>query len=729
MSAAPDPGASATALTVALGRECAASLPEVKYALRALLRIAGYGARFVWQREGGPADITYGGAAAGMGMLHIPAAGHDFRRAGEQDATGSRHWNALPFLLFPGEPWQEPSAGPPARWPCDIVFATYWFLTGAREGTWKRDRWDNLHAHQWIPVRDGLLPEAPVSRWGSAIRAHFVARGYRALSHSWQRGAARAAFSFTHDVDYPQIIRWIEVPRLLMRRRRRGVRPALDVARGASHFWTFREWIELERRFGARPTFYFMARRGSLRQYAMGRPDDFYDVRAPEFTRLFGELRDAGCEIGLHASYRAYQSAETLRVEAERVAHASGGPVLGNRHHFWHLDPDDPNETLRRHELAGLRYDSSLGLEFFPGFRRGTCHPFHPFHPGERRELGVVQVPPAWMDDHFDRRMAENGITDPDATARRLLQTARDTGGVAVVDYHSRGMNAEFYPRYGPWLARLVETELDASLPCRTPGEIATEYQEAMRRLDLVSSDQAVGEAGAGAAPPIRLEIEAVTEPLTREVADLHYELFGNPDFNGHSVATLGPAFLAQAFYRLNLDNPDLHALVARADGRVVGFFVYAVRRSGVFAHLLRRHPLGLARAGLQALLTRPSTMPAFLANLRFLGGESLDFLREVPGWCVVIGVHPDARSPRFEQRAGVRVAVAMFDEAERRLQEAGCSAWYVAVRPDNAAVQGLLRRRGAEEAGMARAQGLEMRYYVKRFGEAPAVAPSSHAG
>lgn len=728
MSAGPSSGVAAgtpVPLTVALDRDLAPALAEVKYALRTLLRIAGYGCRYVWSDAGVTPHLVYGRATVPGALLHIPAAGHDFHSASMVDATGSRTWHDLPFLTFPGEEWRGDALG---SWPVDAVFATFWLLTGAREATWPRDRWDNLDASGWVLVRDRLLSQAPVSRWARAIREVAAGQGLPPLPMPWESGATRAAFSFTHDVDYPEIIRWIEAPRLLARRGIRGIGPAVGVLRGSNHFWTFREWMEFEHELGARPTFYFMARQGSLLRYALGRPDDFYDVRSPRFQGLFAELRGAGAEVGLHASYLAHQSAETIRVEAERVSHAAEVPVIGNRHHYWHLDPDDPNETLRRHELAGLQYDSSLGLEFYPGFRRGVCHPFRPFHPGERRELDTVQIPPAWMDDHFDRRLAVNGIRDPDAAASEILGTVRATGGVAVVDYHSRGMNADFYPRYGPWLQRFARRELGSDLAMRTPGDLLAEYLAVERQLDLASADEATVPAPAPAVGQPRFEVGPLVAADAREVALLHQSLFGDPDFNGHSVATLGLPFLEQAFYRLNIDNPGLHALVAKAEGRVVGFFVYATERQGALAHLARRHPGGLAFAALRSVATRPAALGGFVANLRYFGGETLPFLADVPAWCVVIGVHPDARSRRFESRVGARVAVALFDAAEEQLRRAGCSAWYVAVRPDNAAVQALLRRRGAALAGTAVAQGLEMAYYVKRFVPGGAVAGGSSA-
>lgn len=64
----------------------------------------------------------------------------------------------------------------------------------------------------------------------------------------------------------------------------------------------------------------------------------------------------------------------------------------------------------------------------------------------------------------------------------------------------------------------------------------------------------------------------------------------------------------------------------------------------------------------------------------------------------------------------GGRVAARLFDAMESDMRARGCPAWYGVVRPDNAAINTFLQRRGAREAGMGSAQGMAMRYYVKRF-------------
>jgi hypothetical protein len=495
---------------VAIDRALELSIDEVRYTIGVLCSTAGFPVHFVWSgTESSRPDIHYGPRRDVDAGVHIPAVPWPFHTAPLREPTGTRESLTLPFLVWDGEPWVEAgdSSANHLDFPTDIVFASFWLLTGSREPTYARSRFDDLDLDRSVLVRNALLVRPAVSLYAARIRDTLDPGGERALPWAWEQGPHVAAFAFTHDVDYPVMIRPIEVLRVLRDRGLAGLSLARRVATGESHFWTFVEWVDLARRFGTHPCFYFMARQGSLLQYAMGTPDDFYDVDTPRFRQLFAELRDSGCEIGLHASFHAYRSVETLRRERERVAHSSGGECHGNRHHYWHLDPMDPNETLYRHGEAGLDYDSSLGLEYYPGFRRGICHPFRVYHPARRRASAAVQLPPAWMDDHFDRRLARNHISNPDAAAKLLLDVARDTRGIVVIDYHSRGMNRDFYPRYGPWLSRFVEQHLDGSFSCLTPWEIATAFLERERELQRHSIDQTIDATDA------RVRLVSAAEP------------------------------------------------------------------------------------------------------------------------------------------------------------------------------------------------------------------------
>lgn len=469
-------------LTVAIHRSLDAWQPEIEFVFRTLFTIAGYPIRL--RRLESPEssiDVYYGPPSASVRpAVWIPCSGRKFTdapsvtaRALIPDAHGQ------PRLLLDGVAVESTGLSAGLVFEDDIVFTAYWLLTGAREPFYPRSKAGDLDMAGSPLIRDGVLDTPLVSLWGAALRAHFRASGLQPIAPPWAP-EGKAAFAFTHDVDYPEVIRWLEPARLLLQKK-----PGLAwrTLTGRSTHWTFSEWVVFEREFGARPCFYFMARQGSLWQYARGTPDDFYDVGAPQFTRLFAELRDAGAEIGLHASFHAHRDAGTIRSEVDRIRSASRGPVHGNRHHYWHLDPDDPNTTLARHAEAGLEYDSSLGLEYYPGFRRGICHPFRPFDPRTRRMIETIQLPPAWMDDHFDRRLSKNGIADPDQAGRRLVSVAAQTGGIVVVDYHSRGMNRDAFPRYGLWLERFGRANLPSAVAFHLPHEIADMYRTYERTL------------------------------------------------------------------------------------------------------------------------------------------------------------------------------------------------------------------------------------------------------
>src|SRR6202023_1870309 len=103
-----------------------------------------------------------------------------------------------------------------------------------------------------------------------------------------------------------------------------------------------------------------------------------------------------------------------------------------------------------------------------------------------------------------DRRLAKNHIRDANTHALELVRAAQASAGVVVVDYHARGMNSDFYPRYGPWIMEFVQKNLDSSVSFRTPRELAQEYNEYETRLEADSSDHAEVSCAAVQITPVR---------------------------------------------------------------------------------------------------------------------------------------------------------------------------------------------------------------------------------
>lgn len=203
------------------------------------------------------------------------------------------------------------------------------------------------------------------------------------------------------------------------------------------------------------------------------------------------------------------------------------------------------------------------------------------------------------------------------------------------------------------------------------------------------------------------------------ELGRMHFDLLGDPARNGHSLATVGPEFMADAFYRLSLDNPHFHCDVARVNGQVAGFHVFTSQADSLTSFLVSRHPVGLALAALKSVLRRPRSLVALLRNLRYLGGERLPFLQGVKGWWIVAGIPPQFRGKEFEATIGGSIAHMMMARMESTFREHGVDRWYVVVPPDNIPSTIFVQRCGARHEGTAFAQGKEMRYYIKQMAPA----------
>jgi hypothetical protein len=357
----------------------------------------------------------------------------------------------------------------------DVIFDVFWLVTGQAETHWPYDRHGFYDLRETTTLAAQLPTRALASQIGAWLEQTLLTLGCPQPVPRWPHGK-RAAIATGHDVDYPEVIRWLEPLRIVLRQGLRGARPALDVLSGRRSHWQFSSWLALERQFGIRSAFYFVARQGSLWEYATGIPDTFYDITQPHFRALFDMLNAAGCEIGLHASYLAYQSQETFAAEKQKLEAACGQPVSGNRHHYWHMPPPTVEDTLLLHEQVGLRYDSSLNHDRYLGWRRGLAQPFFPFHQKQRRELQTLQVSVGWMDS---QRL--NYRTPPSAAQvnqlRNLIDHVADVGGSFVIDIHDYVFDDALFPGWSDTYRQLLaHAHARGDFWFATPAQLATHW-------------------------------------------------------------------------------------------------------------------------------------------------------------------------------------------------------------------------------------------------------------
>jgi len=464
--------------------------PEITYTWRTLLTGMGYG----WQElpwNASAVTIAYAADPLQVPSAQIVIHAQPERWTNPQQVRLIGHTQCHGYTL-PRLEGDTPRAYPQVvngslHIVNDPIFAAFWLISGYEE-----DQYPTLkHGYRDLSgspmLTAGLLRRGLASAIGCWLTDMLQRCGLPRGLPRWPNGAMLAA-SCGHDVDYPEIVRWLEPLRILHRQGIRGLRAAFDVVRGRRNHWHFHSWMALEEQLGTRSAFYFVARQGSLLEYATGRPDPFYDVQAPHFRQLFRELSTAGWEIGLHASYLAYTNYNILAAERERLATASGQPIEGNRHHYWHLDPYQPEQTLLMHEQVGFQYDASLTHNRYLGWRRSSTWPFFPWHRKLRRAIRTLQLPTSWMDDHlFGQKQYNPG------ERHGLLDELRDTvtqqGGLLLVDVHDYVYDDTLFPGWAATYRALWE---DLAARGRvwfaTPAAIARHWITRANQLAAVST-------------------------------------------------------------------------------------------------------------------------------------------------------------------------------------------------------------------------------------------------
>jgi hypothetical protein len=359
----------------------------------------------------------------------------------------------------------------------DIIFDVFWLVSGQGEKHLSKDKkgFFNLNESQIAWKR--VFQSAVVSNIGSGLESRIRNLGFTEPVPRWPH-QKKAAVCFTHDVDYPEIKRLLGSLRIIMLKGLNGVHQAVSVLAGAKTNWHFQSWVKMEKDLGVRSAFFFVPRKGSVLQYAFGVPDPFYDVSSKRFKELFRYLTAEGVEIGLHSSYGSCQSEVKFSNERKILQHASGQDIYGNRHHYWHLNPDDTESTLLLHEKIGIKYDMSLAHERYIGWRRGSSWPHFPFYQAGRRELKTLQISTTWMDDHLFGYLHENP-GDRHVTLRTLVNETVEQEGCFVANIHNYVFDDVLYPGMRKtyfWLLKHLVEHSDFWIA--TPNEIADHWKK-----------------------------------------------------------------------------------------------------------------------------------------------------------------------------------------------------------------------------------------------------------
>lgn len=466
---------------------------EIKYTFQTLLNIVGLPCHFIQAKEDDSGDIYYGKYCSGGYKLFIKMA--DIKKESIRTPIKAVTENDFVFLLFDGGQGEGKIVvqnGSNVSIRNDIILSSFYLLSGWQEKFIRRDRKDRHFVRESFLYQERLIHNPIINHYATIFRDLFADSHHPVTL--WPSNK-KYAVALSHDVDYPEMIRWIEVLRYLGKYKMGSkLTKITDILMGKESFWRFEDWIQLEKSYGFRSAIYFCGLKGNLFRYLFKAPDPFYDVREDKFKKVLKLLIQDGFEVGLHSSYFAYQSIDRFKDEKNKVEEALGQSVWGNRHHYMHMNPDNPSETALMHHEIGLLYDTSMCFLQRAGFRLGICSPFHLYDPISQQTVPTLQLPTSLMDDHLFGRMKFSYFDHLQFEIEGLLHSIKKYGGVFVVDYHIRVFNSTFFPKwadsYEYILKRITETD---DFYSDTPLNIAKYWEEREVKLLKESKDETCG--------------------------------------------------------------------------------------------------------------------------------------------------------------------------------------------------------------------------------------------
>jgi hypothetical protein len=285
--------------------------------------------------------------------------------------------------------------------PIDIFGSAFFMLTRYEEVAQPdvRDKHDRFPATASLAHKEGFL-DRPIINEYLEILWHFI----KESAPSLKRKKRTFQVIPSHDVDSPYLYPFrnlIQIARLCAIQviKKRKLWSAVKQFRGYIKFQannitedphnTFDFLMQVSEEANLKSRFYFITGKTSKRNCGD------YNIEHPIIQKLMQEISKRGHAIGIHPSFKTYDSKEkieeefqNLRVICNKLKIAQ--PEWGGRQHF--LKWQAPN-TWQHWEDAGLNYDSTLSFADHSGFRCGICYDYPVFNLHTKKRLKLREYP------------------------------------------------------------------------------------------------------------------------------------------------------------------------------------------------------------------------------------------------------------------------------------------------------------------------------------------------
>lgn len=292
---------------------------------------------------------------------------------------------------------------------------------------WDVRAWD----HAWVN-RIALFLRAWVERQGAdcgALPASQVllTHDVDAVAKTWSIRLKQSAFNAFNGVRD-----------LLRGNARAAAARAVSAARflaSADDWWTLDALLDAEQRVGIHARFHFHAdpRRRTPRRWLF---DPAYRVDHPRVRAFIARVAAGAGEVGLHPSWDAWSSRETIELQRATLEAVVGKPVSACRQHWLRFGW---SATWAAQEAAGLRDDTTLMFNDRPGFRNSAALAYRPWDARHGRRHELTAVGTVFMDSHcYDYRAMNEDDID------RWIGEVHGVHGHAAVLWHPHTLSSDY---------------------------------------------------------------------------------------------------------------------------------------------------------------------------------------------------------------------------------------------------------------------------------------------
>ncbi|AKB76715.1 hypothetical protein MSHOH_0232 [Methanosarcina horonobensis HB-1 = JCM 15518] len=258
------------------------------------------------------------------------------------------------------------------------------------------------------------------------------------------------AVCLTHDIDFVYIDTLNTAARTVKALKRgqfaeASMLPFSRINKTWNPLWNFRRIMDLEEKYGAKSTFYFLT-------LDPGNEDFTFSIE--ELEGELGYILEEGWEVGLHGGHEAYNNLIEIKKKKQKLEKVLGEKVMGYRNHYLRFKTPETWELLAD---AGFSYDSTFGYHDCAGFRNGMCHPFKPYNLKTGKEINILELPLTIMDTTLFQSQMRLDFEHAWALTEMLILTVERCRGVLTVLWHNTYMQGEYLVFYKKLLQHCSE--------------------------------------------------------------------------------------------------------------------------------------------------------------------------------------------------------------------------------------------------------------------------------